>query len=263
LSKDGKNPPKVAVADAKTEIVDKDTDENKSVLKKVTAFMDKFQSDSSQRKMEQLIDSLTSLCIEFKNTKEFYICKSPITVTGDVYTNWSVITDGKNDTVFKFPPMPFRTYGGFRLNFSTGLGFSFLNNDKGFVKEKAGNDSFHIRGVSAQSAFTPSIVAFMHAYWRAKHRVNPALTVGISTNPTDLMSTKFFFGGSAILGQNRRFILSAGVTGGQADRLARNFEKDKIYANADYTGLEDKDLVDKKFRLGLFFGFSYNLSVKR
>jgi hypothetical protein len=231
-------------------------------MAKIKAYVETLVSDSSLRIMEKTVDSLTSLCIRLKRSGPFEQCWPIQTVTGDLFTINPVILHGK-DTVRRFGPFTFKTYGGFRLNFSTGLGFSFLNTNDSYTKEKASSDSFRIRKSNTPDAFLPSIVAYLHVYWRSKHRVTAGMTAGISTNPTSLETSKFFLGASMLFGEDRRFILSGGVTGGQADRLARNFVKDKEYANADYTGLQDKDLVEKKFRLGLFLGFSYNLSTKR
>jgi hypothetical protein len=260
---DEKKTIKIDLKNVKIEPIKKETDENAEQVKKLDVFMTKFLSDSSLNAMNEKINSLTSMCIDLEKTRTFELCESPLTVHGDTYYINAVVKNNKGDSVFKFPTIPFKTYGGFRLNFSTGLAFTFISRDIFYYKEKAAGDSFFIRKGTEMDAFIPSIAGYMHAYWRANHKVTPTITIGLSTNPTNLETTRFFLGGSLIFGDNRRFILSAGITGGNVNRLEKRFKEDMRYADADFAGLEDEDFMEKKFKIGVFLGVSYNLSAKR
>lgn len=232
--------------------------------KKAKEINDKILGDSLRKVMNDKVQSLTNMCNDFKSIDSFVVCRNLSVASGDVYKlNSIIITGPKGDTVWQMPEIPFTTYGGHRLNFSTGIGFSFFGLDNTFYKEKINADTFKINRNNARNWVLPSVTAFIHSYHKSIGKWQPSLTFGISTNPANIETTRFFAGGSLIQGKDKRFVITMGVTAGPTDVLKGKFEEDKLYPYADFSGLEDADLTEKKLRINVFFGLSYNLSSKR
>ncbi|MEQ1798900.1 MAG: hypothetical protein ABL872_13185, partial [Lacibacter sp.] len=113
--------------------------------------------------------------------------------------------------------------------------------------------------------YIPSLASFLHLYNRnrGKNNLQSSATFGLSVNPTSLESLRVMAGYSLIFGEEKRGVISIGVIGGSVSKLNPHFDENKAYLYSDYQGLQETDLINKKFKLGWFFGLSYNLSKKR
>ncbi len=232
--------------------------------KKIKVIIDNLFGDSLRKIMDAKVQSLTNMCSDFNSIDTFVVCRNLLPATGDVYKiNSVIITGPKGDTVWKMDEMPFTTYGGHRLNFSTGIGFSFFGLDKSFFKEKINDDTFKISRNNSKNWVLPTVAVFLHSYYKVIGKWQPAWTFGLSTNPANIESTRFFVGGSLIQGTDKRLVITLGVSAGSSTVLVGKFEEKRRYKYADYSGLEDADLTEKKLRINAFFGVSYNLSSKR
>jgi len=235
---------------------------------KIKDLVNSIFTDSVSKIMDAKVANLTSMCNDFNSIDSFWVCQNIPEVTGDIYKiNPIYIKGPKGDTVWQMPDIKLMAYGGHRLNFSTGIGFSFFGLDKAYFKEKNPGDTlFTVRRTNAKNWnwVLPSVTAFIHSYFKkAGTRWQPAWTLGISTNPASIESTRFFAGASLIQGESRRFIISGGITAGPVSVLKGRFKEDNAYKYSDFSGIEDADLTEKRIRLNVFFGISYNLSNKR
>ncbi len=170
------------------------------------------------------------------------------------------------DTSFTYP-LPVK--GCFKLNYSVGMSFLYksLRKISFYFDSLAGNlegthDTVYIRKGKQTNRYQPVVSAFAHAYLKFGGWFTPAITVGISTNPTDLSNSSFMLGTSIIFGHSSRFIATIGVAGTSVDYLKSKYDTDIPYLKKDLAGVSESDLVEKTFRAGMFFGFSYNLSKK-
>lgn len=160
--------------------------------------------------------------------------------------------------------------GTFKLNFSIGMAFLYnsLRSTSYFLSPSPANlpdDSslVQIREGKKTNRFQPAIGAFAHAYLKMGGYITPAITIGVSTNPTDFSDASYFLGLSTIFGHQNRFIFTAGMCGSKVEYLKGKYQLNKDYYKRDFLNINDTDLSEKTFRAGLFFAVSYNLSADR
>ena len=173
------------------------------------------------------------------------------------------------DSVF---PVTIPVGGMFKLNFSIGMAFQYgsLKPRTYFydsVLRKDGSimtDTLQIREGQITNRFRPLVAAYGHAYFNVKwlNCFTPAITLGVSTNPSDLIDASFMAGLSLIFGQQNRFIATFGVAGSGVDYLKGKYSLNTNYAKSRFDNIPEADLVEKTFRVGTFLGVSYNLSKK-
>jgi hypothetical protein len=150
--------------------------------------------------------------------------------------------------------------GGIQMNVSSGFFFNFgLGNDEFYYKPVT-DSSFEITksNKSLRNTFLPSIGLMLHVYQRTYKSFKPAISIGFSTtNATDV---KYYFGGSAILGKNQRWVLSAGICGGEKEVLKSNFGEGKeMLVSSNYKENHLEIETNKKFKVGGFVAFTFNL----
>ena len=157
------------------------------------------------------------------------------------------------------------------LNFH--FGGTLVNSSYSLDSARRGNlstgdilkDTFNISLNSKQSHVVPYIGVMAHFYWQQHMALTPAITIGISTSPTQLSELRAYLGGSVIIGGpiKGKLIFSSGLSGGAVDRLKPNLieganAKNRIIFNGNNLPSPDQ-LVEKVFRIGFFFGMTYNL----
>jgi hypothetical protein len=110
-----------------------------------------------------------------------------------------------------------QVYGGFHINFSTGIFASQLTDlNAGTITQN--NQTVVVDKGSDKVQFP--LGALTHIYWREHPVMNlfqPALSVGAATSGKQ---TQFIVGGSLLMGNDRRFIVTIGRAFGPAKRLA-------------------------------------------
>ncbi len=125
-------------------------------------------------------------------------------------------------------------------------------------------DTFGISKNPSRNKLIPAVGVMVHFYWQTHNALTPGIAIGLSTSPTDLASLRAYLGGSLIIGALKgKLIFSAGLAGGSVDRLLPNLIEGKNYKNqipynGDTLGSPNQ-LVEKVFRVGMFFGMTYNL----
>lgn len=165
---------------------------------------------------------------------------------------------------------PIAVKGNFKVNFSVGAAFmqdglrakeyyfsvplESLEDDDAAVtiKEKESVDDF-----------MPAIAAYTHGYLKLGGWFTPAITIGLSTNPTDFSNASYFLGGSLICGQQSRLIFTFGLAGSNVDVLKARYDVGGDYTKSDFINIQESELTEKAFQSGWFFGVSYNISSNR
>lgn len=155
-----------------------------------------------------------------------------------------------NDKSFKY-----RQYinGGIRFDFSLGTVFDFGTTDEKYTLDQ--NNS--IKKMN-NNRYNPTIAAMFHASFRNSSDFAFGFTVGTSFN-TNFSFNSLFPGVSILFGKRNKFILTAGPSFRLVDELKSNYQEGEILNN----GITDEDLLVKNFKVGVFFGLSYNLTPKQ
>lgn len=154
----------------------------------------------------------------------------------------------------------YQTYGGLKVDFSTGVFVMFGNDD--FV----GRDLYYkpvdsvttmIKSKDGGNRLLLGIGGLMHIYWRSQSTVNWAISPGLSTT-TAFEGLNFHLGGSLIVGGKNRIVFTVGAVFREAKVLDKEFELDKNYAKAKLPEAVPTIKVFPKF--GGFFSLTYNWS---
>lgn len=232
-------------------------------------------------KPEVFVKGVTLMIRNLQNPRSFYHTCPPVLLTKDslIYNveikpseRFKYFIDKygiKTYSVGKFDyPVPVK--GNFKVNFSVGAAFMHkeLRPKQYFFStplENLGNDgdTVFIRKKESSDAFIPAITAFTHGYVKFGGWFTPAISVGLSTNPTDFSNASYFLGLSLICGHQSRLIFTFGRAGSSVSVLKGKYEVDKIYTKKDFLNIQESDLTKKGFQRGWFWGVSYNISSNR
>lgn len=143
--------------------------------------------------------------------------------------------------------------GGVRFDISVGTVFDFFTTDKKYtlsaenVVQRLDNNKYN-----------PTIAAIFHASFRTHNAVAYGISLGTSFT-TNFSFNSLFPGFSILFGKTNKVILTVGPSFRSVDELKTNYlEGQKLTS-----GIADEDLLTKNFRVGVFFGISYNLTQKQ
>lgn len=159
-----------------------------------------------------------------------------------------------------------RVKHGVKIDYSAGLFANFLLSDNtysvlpyGDTDSFGSSDSSILRLNSKQDVFLPSVGAMIHLYRRTPRDLKWSMSTGVSISQNQ--AATYYLGGSAIFGRTQRIILSGGVAGKQVKTATDNYKPGTIIPmNPD--DVEAIDFLDNSpFKVGLFFGVTYNLSA--
>jgi hypothetical protein len=205
-----------------------------------------------------------SVLIE-KDTLAFTIVTRPSTRYASLINRYGIKLYNIDSFEYKIP-----VKGVFKLNFSIGMAFLYnsLRPTTYYLTpaiENASGDSAEvsIKEGRKTNRFRPTIAALAHAYFKLGGDITPALTIGLSTNPTDFSDASYFLGLSAIMGHQNRFIFTVGLSGSKVEYLNSKYDLNKQYYKIDFVNVDESALSEKTFRSGMFFAVSYNISANR
>lgn len=150
---------------------------------------------------------------------------------------------------------------GVQMNVSSGVFFNVgLGNEEWYYKPTSKPDTFQIAKSSYKlgDLFRPSIGLLLQVYKRSPYADRIAGCFGFSTNATDI---NYYLGGSWIFGKSQRFVVSAGLVGGQKEVLKGTFGEGSEERLVSKTFKEKNPSIEvaKKFKLGAFFSLTFNL----
>ncbi|MFY7936977.1 MAG: hypothetical protein ACOVOQ_06365 [Flavobacterium sp.] len=155
-----------------------------------------------------------------------------------------------------------KSINGVKIDFSTGLFLNFGGNnfrDQTYRYEdiEDNTDQQKIIRNDSKNVIFPSVGTLMHVYKRTASDFNVGLTFGLSTK--DFEKLNYHFGGSLILGSNKRFILSSGVTLTKANLISDNYYEGQIVNKAT----SPETIPTSSFnRIGYFTSLTFNLTSK-
>ena len=166
-----------------------------------------------------------------------------------------LVCNGRNELIIN---ETYRTKGGWKVDFSTGLFLNsgsadFLGNE--FQYQSETDSTAYIQRKDGGSRCLLSVGAFMHIYKRSGTNVNIAISPGLSTT-TSFDGLNFHLAGSAIFGKQERLVVSAGATAREVKVLDRNYQEDVSYLRTDLPGTPPTVKVFPRF--GWFIALSYN-----
>lgn len=147
-------------------------------------------------------------------------------------------------------------YGGVRFDIGLGLAGSLFTNAKLYDFEVKGN-STHIHVKSKQS-YIPALIGLFTMSFRSTRYMTWGMSTGMGLDISGgkIQISNFYAGPSLVLGRFERITLTAGATIKSVDILKKWYKADMDYPTKDSTS----DFLDKEFRVGMFIGFTYNLT---
>ncbi|QTD38290.1 hypothetical protein JL193_03030 [Polaribacter batillariae] len=146
--------------------------------------------------------------------------------------------------------------GGFKIDFSGGLFFSSLLDDKFYTKDDLteGNEGKKFIRQKDLGNLDYGFGTLMNLKYRSEKNYSYLFSFGALLK--EAQEFQFLAGLGISFGKDERIILSTGVTLGRVERLVGDYD-----ANTSYL-LPENNLVttEERFGVGYFFGVSYNLN---
>lgn len=213
-----------------------------------------------------LFQNINILFTELNNQNNFFSVSDPVQAEKDLINFDVKITPRKNITSSSaLETRDFSTSvpieGGVKIDFSTGLFMTtgLYNRQYSVTESNSDKTNSIISEDSNNSIANVSLGALMHISPRCTSSFKPGFTFGFGLNSTDITNANVFVGGSAIFGNNERFIVSTGLSLANVDYI-----KGKYSLNSEIkTTTIETELTEKATRAGLFLSFTYNLTNKK
>lgn len=182
----------------------------------------------------------------------------------DIITITPKLKNAKGDILKEYSPMEIKTYGGWKVDVSTGYFLSFRG-DENYTYLYKGDG---ISGVQKNKTdnLKHSIGALFNFYRRTGNDVNFGPSLGVSI-PTDGSSIGFYAGVSALILEKNRLVISIGIAQNRIKMLnTGNLLRDKYAGNLSgketytFSNTEFREIkYDNVYRPAIFIGISYNI----
>lgn len=159
----------------------------------------------------------------------------------------------KGATTKTIAPIEVAVIGGLQVNAGIGLGFGqfFQQPQTFFVRDS-------LIQASDKDAFTPYLSSYVHFHPVSRRDVALGGSVGVGipiAGGGGFDAITFFMGPSVALGRNQRVVISGGLIGGKAPKLANGYSVgDRFEAQPELLKTESA------YRLGYAVGVSFNLT---
>ena len=248
----------------------KEIDELK--LEVVYNYLNSYNEKLFSVEFNQIKESISSL-INGLDDSNYYTTYTTgiIKDDADIVSYQVVITPKPGESILITPKPIVNTFEvrvkhGVKIDYSAGLFANFMLSDNkysilpyGDTDAFGASDSAVIRLDSKQDVFLPSVGAMIHLYRRTPRDLKWSMSTGVSISQNQ--AATYYLGGSAIFGRTQRIILSGGVAGKQVKTATDNYKPGTIIPmNPD--DVEAIDFLDNSpFKVGLFFGVTYNLAA--
>jgi len=226
----------------------------------------KFDAINSENKRKDIINKTNAGIDVYYKVKNcnFEVYTDAEQIDDDLVTITPQLKNNKGDVIKEFKPIKIKSYGGIKVDFSSGYLLSFLGNQN-FTNLY---DSSGIVGVQKNKTdnLTHAIGVLFNVYPRSRHDINPGFSFGVSI-PTDGISVGFYGGASLLMLEKNRLILSAGIAYNKikilnTGNLLKNEELTKIsgketykFSNSDFKEINYDDIYKPSF----FIGLTYNI----
>ena len=141
---------------------------------------------------------------------------------------------------------------GVRWDFSLGTVFDFGIK----YQEYEINKDFKIVA-NNNSQYIPTIAGLLHASFRSNNMFAFGFSLGASIDLTSLNLNSFFPGVSLLIGKREKIIFTAGPSLRRVNQLKEKYNVEHFVVDAT---TQTTDLTSPQFKIGGFFGISYNLT---
>lgn len=203
-----------------------------------------------------VIDTLNSK-IKTSKTKTHYF--PAFKIDNYDFTEIDLLIKNKDKTIINDNlKIPFSNYKGFKLDFSTGFVFNGLQ-IQNYKLLALDTDNVVIREEENGLSFNTGIALLAHAYQRSRSVANYAITTGLSFNLNN-QNLNYVLGGSILLGDDQRFIISTGITAGRVKELVKYYKVDEAIPNSELSISAQVPVVEK-LKASWFFSLTYNLGI--
>lgn len=211
--------------------------------------------------ISKAIEDIMTLYTKITNPKtfEFYTIL-PIQEAYEL--NLELKVTSKTETTVAPPPVNL-TYAirGIKISISPGLFVNYFPGARTYYKEDFQLNNLPTDSVTLQSSFDdnsllPSIGALIHVSFLGCKNHDIAISTGASTHLSS-GDMRWHIGTSLLLGKQRRFVLSAGLSLGQnIQELNQSYQLNTPYPTA---ALEDKTITQEVAHIGAYLGVFYNI----
>lgn len=232
-------------------------------IKALGAEIEEIKKRVDKTEYEKLFNEINELHSALRNINNYFIVSDPIQAKKDII-NYEVKIEPKKgletltaleDRNFSIE-VPIR--GGVKIDFSSGLCFTSNLYDRKYSSSVSQEDTTlsNIKEHKDNNIGKFSLGAFLHVSLRSTYSIKPGFTFGLGLNSEDLSNMQVYIGGSIIIGQNERFIVSSGISFAYVDYLKGQYS---LKAPTKTIDIEDT-LTEKSILAGWFVSFSYNLT---
>jgi hypothetical protein len=234
--------------------------------------VDKIKANAETLDLSNIMVKIVAIDNVLNNEKAYEILSAPIQPFEDYVTFEVKIKHRDQKRISEYDDNREFTYmeytrGGVRFDFSTGVVFNFggNNNDYEIKDVIAVEDGANVNKkeivLTSKNDFTPMLSGMFHTSFRRSGMWAIGLTLGASLNVETFQLNSLFPGVSILIGKKQKFILTAGPSFRQVDVLKDNYETDTLYPIGDFS--DTSQLTSKQFKIGGFFGITYNLTQKQ
>lgn len=233
----------------------KDLDEQ---LAEAKGFIDELKKFDDENKVEDLVNNYKIINKNnFTYIEEFQVKQDEVQIEIKVSAENRLVCDIPAKKTYA---ATYRTKGGWKLDFSTGVFVNGGNSDflgrEWYYKEVV-TDTVTVNYKDGGKRLLLSVGALMHLYFRSGKKVNFAISPGLSTT-TAFNGLNFHLGGSVIFGGENRFVLTAGLVLREVKILDRDYTYNTRYEKKAVPAEVPTIKVFPK--AGWFFGLTYNWS---
>ncbi len=150
--------------------------------------------------------------------------------------------------------------GGVKIDFSAGLFFHYNLYDDQYKFVKLSDTSKQVVKENNAYDFIPNLGVLFNLYFRSTSSIKPTVNIGVGTNVEKLY---YYLGLGVLIGKSERIGIHGGLVGGTVKRISNEYKNGQVvYQSIDMeptvVPMQSKD----PFQMGLFIGFSYNLTGK-
>ena len=255
---------KLESSDKKTTInIDKATvsQERKKYFSEEMTFAKKVFETISDIKNRNEIIKKTQQGIDWYNKidqESYTIYTDAIQLNDDETTVTPKLKFSNGNIAHEFQPLTIKTFGGIKVNFSTGYLVSFIGDDNfSPFKDNSGNTIGVVE--SNKNAVTHSLGGLVHVYPNWKNSPQLGLSAGASLATNGNLG--FYFGGSLFFLEKNRLVITGGYSFIKVKQLnSSNLNKisDNRYEFVSSTDTEIR--YDDVYKGGWFIGVTYNLT---
>jgi hypothetical protein len=158
----------------------------------------------------------------------------------------------------EFQPLTIKTFGGIKVNFSTGYLVSFIGDDNfSPFKDNSGNTIGVVE--SNKNAVTNSLGGLVHVYPNWKNSPQLGLSAGASLATNGNLG--FYFGGSLFFLEKNRLVITGGYSFIKVKQLNSSNLNKISNDRYEFVSTTDTEIrYDDVYKGGWFIGITYNLS---